>query len=273
MSSAFSYRKCVLHPLSATWLLLAIATAFALAGLLPFINVFLLAGLALCLMQGQRYPWPSFNGSVLWLGALVCAYLAAVYRPKGFSYPVLWQPGILHAGGAPFQLYGNVGKCLTGLLLLVWLLPAYRALRPAALGWPSALLGVMAAVGVLWGFAWAVMGVPHIPKWPEGVLIFFAVNLFMTVIPEEAFFRLLLHWQIARTVRRVWLGQTLAIVSVSAVFALVHAPITHAYFALFLVAGLLYSLIFALTGRYSMAVVCHFVVNAVHILLLPYPLS
>ncbi|MDX1453652.1 MAG: CPBP family intramembrane glutamic endopeptidase [Oleiphilaceae bacterium] len=218
-------------------------------------------------------PWPSLKASALWLVALISGFGASVLRPKGFDYPLVWDAGVLHQGGHTYTLYSNLGKGFAGLLLLLWWWPQWRKQSSQQTAVGASLGLTLISIGAIFGAAVFVYEMPIVPKFPAGIVWFFVVNLLFTVMPEEAFFRLLMQRQIARGLVRPWLGHALSISLVGVFFAVVHVPVQHAAFGLFLLAGLLYCLVFAVTQRYWMAVLCHFGVNVLHICLLPYPLA
>ena len=139
-------------------------------------------------------------------------------------------------------------------------------------GW-TASLGI-AGVGIAAVLALAVWGfdVNWSPKWPAGIAWFTLINLTITVMAEEAFFRLLLQDKLRSILPETW-GAWIAPFTACTVFALTHAPVTHPGFFLYWFAGAVYALVYIKTCRFSVAVATHFCVNLLHFLLLEYPLA
>lgn len=103
-------------------------------------------------------------------------------------------------------------------------------------------------------------------------------NGFLTVIPEEVFFRGLLQLPLMRLLARTpslsWVG----LVLMGIVFAAVHlvgAPLEQGdkFFAIMCVAGVIYAWSFARSRSLEVVVLTHLTVNSLHFMLLSYPLA
>lgn len=244
--------------------LLALGLWLYLLGALPLANwaalVLLNAALS-ALGCGKAASTPRRLG--LWLACLALGFFIALYRPCGFNYPLIY-----HFAPPDFALYANVGKALAGPLILLWLWPADKNRKPAGASLVLAILAatlvILAAHGM--GLAWQV-------KFPAGIVWFLLVNLGITVLAEEAFFRLLIQDQLGR----LWGGSAsaaglAAIVSVI-LFTLAHTYPTQPYFALYLLAGSLYCAVYTYSRRFATALITHALVNLGHFTLLTYPLT
>lgn len=199
----------------------------------------------------------------------------AIYRPAGFDYPLLWNPGALYEGGSPYSLYVNLSKAVGGYLVILWLWLGMRRFEtnpPAARPIWEQLALVAAGAGSILFIAYAFFGVGFQPKLPEGILYFVLVNLLVTVVSEEAFFRLLLQAQIERFFNSRTVGISIAVAVSSVLFALAHSGATGPVFFLFLFAGFVYAAVYARTRSLLASIATHFGVNIVHITLLEYPL-
>lgn len=202
-------------------------------------------------------------------------FLIAIYRPSGFDYPLVWSPGPLYEGGTPYSLYANLSKAIGGCLVIIWLWfgmrPAEQNLSSVRPQWEQWALVVAGACSIVF-IAYAFFGVGLEPKWPDGILYFVGVNLLVTVLSEEAFFRLLLQRQIERFFSSRTIGISIAVAVSSVLFALAHSGATGAVFFLFLFAGFVYAAVYARTRSLTASIATHFGVNFVHIMLLEYPL-
>lgn len=257
--------------------IIAVATIlFVVLGWMPLINAALLLPFAIGLYylattDGSR---KALIAAILVPTALI-GFFVAIFRPKGFSYPLIWNPGALYEGGEPFSLYVNLSKAIGGYLVVIWLGLGLRHHRSTLVGERSLLSQMVVALvgaGAILFTAFAFYGVGWKPKVPDGILYFVVVNLLVTVLSEEAFFRLMLQSQIERFFKNKRLGICVGIVIASLLFALAHAGATGLVFFLFLFAGFIYAAVYAWTRSLLASMATHFGVNIAHILLLEYPL-
>jgi membrane protease YdiL (CAAX protease family) len=264
-------------PVLAVTAIIVVATiVFVALGWMPLINAVLLLPFAIGL-----YYLTTIAGSrraliaAILVPTVLIGFFVAIFRPKGFSYPLIWNPGALYEGGEPFSLYVNLSKAIGGYLVVIWLGLGLRHHRSTLVGEQSLLSQmVVALVGTcaILFTAFTFYGVGWKPKIPDGILYFVLVNLMVTVLAEEAFFRLLLQSQIERFFKNKRIGICVGIVIASLLFALAHAGATEMVFFLFLFAGFVYAAVYAWTRNLLASIVAHFGVNIVHIMLLEYPL-
>jgi uncharacterized protein len=265
------------HPVGLSTAAIAIiALLLVVAGYLPALVGALLLPFALGLWSLNNIPHQRLLllGGALLITVLL-GFFMALYRPGGFDYPLLWQPGVLHEGGQPFALYVNLAKALGGYLVIIWLLPGLfrRESAPGGvMGGPQSLALVLVGIGGVFLSAYAIFGLSWQPKVPGGIAYFVLVNLLVTVVSEEAFFRLLLQRQIQRFFVNKTVGITVAVLLSATIFALAHTAAVGPMFYLFLLAGLVYALVYVYTGRLTASIATHFGVNMAHILFLEYPL-
>lgn len=259
--------------------ILVAAQLFAAGGFLPAINGLLLVPFAVCLAVLAQ-----IDKNKRWILAMVLTATAmlglfiAVYRPEGFFYPLVWQTDSLYVGGKPFALTVNISKALCGYLILAWLLKdllngllkgAHRL--PATASMQRFFAVVTVAIAAILGVANVLFDIKFEPKFPHGLGYFSVVNLLLTVVAEEAFFRLLLQRHISRLFVNVQRGQIVSVVVVSLLFAVVHGGMLSPVTILFLWAGFTYALVYAKTNSFIASVLVHFGVNILHFTLFEYP--
>lgn len=209
------------------------------------------------------------------LPTLLVGFFVAIFRPKGFSYPLVWNPGALYDGGEPFSLHVNLSKAIGGYLVVIWLGLGMRNHGSMLIGGrPSISQMVLALAGAcaILFTAFAFYGVAWKPKLPDGILYFVMVNLLVTVLCEEAFFRLLVQSQMERFSKNKRIGICVGVITASLLFALAHAGATEAVFFLYLFGGFIYAAVYAYTRSLLASIATHFGVNIAHIILLEYPL-
>lgn len=203
----------------------------------------------------------------LWLPVTLLASVAlAAHLVPGFAYLSLTEPTPWSPDAPPYALRVNWDKALVGMSLLAWWLgrpdPVPTARRSATL---AVMLATLVAVPVL---ALALGLVGWVPKWPEHLALWLAVNLLVTVLAEELVFRALLQRTLAARLGP-WAGLLLA----TLLFGAVHLPFSTLFAVVATVAGLGYGLAFHFSGRLGPAVALHLGVNLCHVLLLSYPLK
>lgn len=205
--------------------------------------------------------------SGLWLPVTLLASVAlAAHWVPGFAYLPLTEPTPWSPDAPPFALRVNWDKALVGMSLLAWWLgrsePVPATRRGATL---AVMLATLLAVPLL---ALTLGLVGWVPKWPEHLALWLAVNLLVTVLAEELVFRALLQRSLAARLGP-WAGLVLA----TLLFGAVHLPFSTLFAVVATVAGLGYGLAFQLSGRLGPALALHLGVNLCHVLLLSYPLK
>ncbi len=257
--------------------MITVATiVFVVFGWMPLINAALLLPFAIGLYYLTVIA-SSRRGLIatILVPTLLIGFFVAIFRPKWFSYPLVWNPGALYEGGEPFSLYVNLSKAIGGYLVVIWLGLGLRHHHSTLVGERSLLSQMIVALigaGAILFTAFALYDAGWKPKIPHGILYFVVVNLLVTVLSEEAFFRLMLQSQIERFFKNKRMGVCVGIVTASSLFALAHAGATEPVFFLFLLAGFIYAAVYAWTRSLIASIATHFGVNIAHIILLEYPL-
>ena len=131
-------------------------------------------------------------------------------------------------------------------------------------------------LGVLWGClgifviffcAIASDAISWNPRLPTAPWTRYWSLLFLTVIPEEAFFRGFLQHRLCVYLQNTPWGKTIGVVATAVLFALSHifwAP-SMSILALVFVSGLVYGGVYAKTGKIEAAILTHFLLNFLHI--------
>lgn len=256
----------------ASIILIGVSLMIALTGRLPYTNFFFLIILSLGLFAVSKLKFdnPLIPISI-WLVTFIVGFFVATYRPDGFSYPLVWSTEQLYPNGSDFKLYANLAKGLCGYLIIIWLLDSYNksGQLQAPLSAALSLLGALLLIGVGTG----IFGLETQFKLPVETLYFIVINLGITVVAEEAYFRFLLQAQIERLFKNSLAGRIIAVAIATAGFAFAHTGGLNEAFLLFSIAGFIYAVVFTLTRRFSAAVLCHFAVNLIHFIFFEYPLS
>lgn len=246
--------------LGATWL----------GGFVDAVGIVILAGFGTLAWYVSRTDVPRLRigGYVL---LAVTSLALAMHALPGFHNPRLIDPQLLSLDSSVFQLYANFDKAWVGIVLVALLLhrsASAVAWRSAAL--TTAVIGTLTVVATL-AIASSINVVRLDPKLPDFTLLALVTNLFFTVIPEEAFFRLLIQTPLSQRFATVRYGTVYTVAITATLFALAHFAGGLQYMLLAGIAGVGYALVYAKTQRLSAAVATHFGFNVVHFLYFSYP--
>ncbi|GAB1115195.1 MAG: CPBP family intramembrane metalloprotease [Shewanella algae] len=199
---------------------------------------------------------------------LLSAVALTVHLLPGFDNLKLLDKVQASSGSAPFSMYLNLDKPLSlFLLLLAW---------PLVAGTPKSLprrkiilLALLfAATPALLGLASLSGAINWDPKLPGWWWLFALNNLLLTCVAEEVLFRGALQQYLVKRGGAL-LGVTLA----SVLFGLAHLAGGWTLVLFAALAGVLYGLVFQLSGRLWLAALCHFCLNFCHLLLFSYPMA
>ncbi len=250
---------------------LMLALLLACFGELPWVNLLAIFAFGLLLVGYRIFHNQPLLHKLLWLTAIPVGVFIATYRPPNFDYPLIFSVPFLHPEGAPFHLYVNLSKAFAGLLVISFLWVRYKKSLSAKSVTSALIVIASGMVAVILSAHW-LLGLPWVLKFPEVTFYFIAVNLFVTCMSEEAFFRLLLQDEIASWFDNARFKVLVPAVIASLLFACAHHPALDAFFLVYAVAGLAYALVYAMTRSFIAAIAVHGGVNIAHFLLLPYPL-
>jgi len=109
-------------------------------------------------------------------------------------------------------------------------------------------------------------------KLPSHFLLRIFTNLFLVVIPEEAFFRGFLQREISQQIGPKLFSKTAGIIGSSLVFTLFHLNwgASPAILAFVFLASILYGSIYEMSKFLEGSILCHFSINLLHMLLFSY---
>jgi membrane protease YdiL (CAAX protease family) len=200
------------------------------------------------------------------------AVALAIHVVPGFNNPMVATDIRLSPNSAPMrQATANFDKGAAGLILLAY----YCRRVQRAADWPS-VIGVGLAAGAVTSVvvigAVALSGVvqPDL-KLPRFALLWVPINLLLTCVLEEAFFRGLLQERMTTALAHRDHWRWLPLPLCSLLFGLAHAGGGPALIAAATLAGVGYGAAYAITRRIESAIVAHFSLNAIHFFAFTYP--
>jgi len=221
-----------------------------------------------------------FVGMVSWVGLLFLAALIGLWffykeKPNVILFLALIVvtvcfrlhliPGFLPVQiGGKFQI-GLIGA-ITGLLPLALLVPVSRSLKD----WRKVLMGLLAGcigIAILAGLATIAKATHWDFKWPSFMALRLWSNLFLTSIPEEAFYRGFVQKRLS-----LYCGNGAALILTSLLFTFTHiywSP-NLAILAFVFLASLLYGGVYLISGKIESAILTHFLLNLIHMTFFEY---
>ena len=238
------------------------------------------ASLVVCLNQGWLQPV-----ALVWIGLLTvsawqfqrtlkktgdwlhyCAFFAVIVISLGLATHQL--PGFSQIPVLAGESYRNLDKACVAFILLALLatrISSWIDLRDAfSRAWWLFLLAPL----VVFGLAWALGGLENTGFGvPQNFWLWAWGNLLVTCVAEELFFRGFLQRYLAIKWRaREW-GWLAALCLTSMLFGLVHLAGGIEFAVIATVAGLFYGLAYHLSHRIEVAILLHFFINLLYLIL------
>ncbi len=204
------------------------------------------------------------NISLLLVGVL--ALILSVHVIPGFYRPLILEE-VISSNQKTFQLFLSTDKAFVGLILFAYVVNQIMPVKPKWI-----LISVLAPITII--LTALLFGLSLDLKYGNYLLWFIPLNLMITCLAEEIFFRSMIQKWLSKTLPDSVFGSFVTISLVTYLFLLAHGI----YFPdslvdlLYLLASFLYALIYYLTGSVLLSILTHFILNLLHILLLEYPL-
>jgi membrane protease YdiL (CAAX protease family) len=194
-----------------------------------------------------------------------------VHAVPGFANPRVLDSVTVSADAAPYIKYLNFDKGVAGLVLLGLFAPERTRQRAPAGTLPAAAWRFAIVAGVVMTLTVAAGYARWDPKLPAWWPLWLASMVFLTALPEEAFFRHVvqggLHAWLGESSRARWAATLVA----ATLFGLAHLGGGWIYAGLATFAGVGYGLVYALTRSIGAAIVAHSTLNLLHLLFFSYP--
>jgi len=244
-----------------------------LSNVLSWSAMLALATLAATTFAAIQAPARLLRQLFAWSSAAIALAMALHLLP-GFHSAKLYDGVRFSAESVPFTASMNFDKGAAGLFILAAFSPRMRRLSDTSIFAMPRLWLLVAGTPVIVIAAALITGMIRFdPKFPEGAWVFMATNLLVTCVAEEAFFRGLIQERLTRLVEHRAHLHWMPVLISTTLFAMAHWGSGAMYLALVALAGLGYSLAYAVARRIEAAIATHFALNAVHFLLFTYPLA
>lgn len=252
---------------------LGISLLFALMGKVIAIQALLPIGLLLGVHLWLHYPIRGLLRLILVLIATVISLALSYHVAYGFFNWALTSSMKLSSDALPYTYYLNYDKPFIGFFILALNLPLledrihYKTMLVRAI--PLSLVGLAILIYLALHFQLIKFDFKLVYFLP----IWIVSNLFLTVIPEEAFYRGFLQREICEHLHNKWAG-VLSILVVSIGFALMHYKFIDNYFyiGMAFVASVIYGSIYHATKSIESSILCHAAFNIAHMIFFTYPI-
>jgi uncharacterized protein len=245
--------------------------------IVPAANAILILVFSLSLVSYQHYLLKDKKifFYLIWCFAIVTGILIGIYRPIGFTYPVIFSAPQLYDTGLPFTLSINTAKCVAGYAI-VYLLLTSNTNSAFITGKINQYLTATFLALLVLCTAYFVLHLEFHIKTFNYIALFALTNLLSTCVAEEAFMRLLLQEQLHKFLAgkiksRFWI-EAIPLFVTALIFALTHFSQNQNLFIVYALAGFTYGLVYSLTRNFLASISTHFLVNMIHFSLLTYPI-
>lgn len=254
------------------WLAFFVAAlAFGLAaGVLRAPAIVALAVLAGTTYMTARAP-QRYVRVVCGVVTALLALALAIHKLPGFNNVIVIDALTISPGALPFTQYANFDKGAVGLILLALLCSRARSWNEFGGVLKQVLPVLLVTLVAVLGLAVAMGAVRPDFKLSQLTMQFIAVNLFFTVVAEEAFFRGFLQHRLAAALARRPTGKWIAVACSALLFGAVHLPGGASYALLATVAGFGYAYAYHVTRRIEAPIFLHIALNAIHFAAFSYP--
>lgn len=249
--------------------LIAMAAALAL-GLITPVAALVLLVLGALLFASAKSSLKFYLRLACGVIALILALALAMHKVAGFHNPLLLDKVRFSNDAQAFSLYANFDKGMVGFLLLTLFCQRAANLREFLADGKRIAFAAALNIVVLIALGLGLQFFRLDPKLPEATLLFLSVNLFLTCVAEEAFFRGFIQEALYRSSSKP-LAAYLALLISALLFGVAHLGGGPLYAGLATVAGLGYAYVYHLTRRIEWAILTHFGFNLCHFVFFTYP--
>lgn len=207
---------------------------------------------------------------ILGLLIFILAIGLMLHWVPGFYNPAIIDAVQVSENAPVYSQYLNFDKALVGFFLLIYVIST-----PPNISYHGYLLIILAcsfSYGVAILLAITTGLVEYDIKFPDYILSWLLINLFVTTYAEEAFFRGFVQTAIAKSVAKLPYHETVTCVSSGLLFGLAHMPAGIAFSAVAAILGTSYAYGYLRTGNILVPIVAHFLFNLIHFTVFTYQL-
>ena len=211
-----------------------------------------------------RYPYKA----LLWWMIFALALLFSYHLVKGITNLQIIQSEVISDEAYPFSLWFNLDTIIASLGILLFATKT----KPSKVSLSRVLFGFLSAIVVVALLAISLDVVKLDIKLPEFWASWMIVNLLVSCVFEEVFFRYFVQGSLQKVLSSYNYGNLIALIIATLLFTAKHFPGPPNYLVTVFMAGIFYGYIYKITNRVEASIALHFMINMLHFFLFSYPI-
>ncbi|MBK1896747.1 CPBP family intramembrane glutamic endopeptidase [Chryseobacterium paridis] len=216
------------------------------------------------LEKNQKYS--RFLYHAMALGIFVFSIVVFQHLLPGFNNVLIFDKIQVSKDAVPFTMYFNIDKTLTGLILLLFVVPWEMNFKSALKkNWYLIIIAVLLLMGLTLLFNFVKIDI----KFHSYFFIWALNNLLFVVMAEEVLFRG--FFQRHLSLLNIKNSGIIAVFIAALAFGALHWQGGIWYVLYAAIAGMMYGLIYYRAKNIILNIVSHFILNLIHILFFTYP--
>ncbi len=219
--------------------------------------------------------WAYFNNKVnrhfktlLWWLIFALALLFSYHIVKGITNLQVVPHEIISDGAYPFSLWFNLDTIIASLGILLF--ANFAKSNKTSLA--KILIVYVIAITVVALIAISLDVVKLDIKLPEFFASWLIINLLVSCVFEEVFFRYFVQGTLQKALSSYNYGDLIALLVATLLFTAKHFPGPPNYLITVFVAGLFYGYTYKITNRIEASIALHFLINTLHFFFFTYPI-
>ncbi|NIF05723.1 CPBP family intramembrane metalloprotease [Chryseobacterium sp. Tr-659] len=215
---------------------------------------------------GKSEKYPRYLYHIL--AAIVFIFSIVIYQHllPGFHNILIFDKIQVSEDASPFTMYFNIDKALTGMALLLFIVPLGASLKTAFLdAWYLTVMAILLLMGLTLMFNFVKVEY----KFHSYFFIWAVNNLLVVTMAEEVLFRGFLQRHLS--LLKIKYPEVVGISIAAAAFGALHWQGGIYYMMYAAIAGAMYGIIYQKSKSIVFSIMSHFFLNLVHIIFFTYP--
>jgi membrane protease YdiL (CAAX protease family) len=205
------------------------------------------------------------------LFVVILPLVIALVFSSAFSTWSLLDGIQLGDSSSSYEINVYMSKPIIALILLATIVPTIKSLDDINQMLKKTIPILVVGIPVVAAFSYFVGYTRFDFKLPMIIVVWGVINLFITCIGEEVFFRGIILKELKNSFASVKNGKYLALVLSSIIFGIVHFNGGILFILVATIAGLMYGMAYIKTEKVEASIIAHFCVNVFHFIFLTYP--
>ncbi|MGB0934866.1 MAG: lysostaphin resistance A-like protein [Alphaproteobacteria bacterium] len=234
---------------------------------ITFSGAAIIAGAVLLLQLFKRTDDKRFTQPVIFLALTALFMMGFMHYLPGFDHWLMIENYPISIDSYPYRFFLSSDKILFAILIAATTLNLAREKLDWQMAFHEAFLPTLLVCAALIPTVTIFTNVTLDPKMPDIMVLWMVINFFFVAFVEEAFFRGFVQRYLFK-----WLGLPWQSIFLSAtLFGLMHYHGGAFYMGIATLAGVGYGIAYQRGQRLEAAIIAHFTVNLMHVLMFDYP--